>query len=80
MAAPIRSDTCVLDELISPYGSLDEARTRLVLRDRWASRWTAAWQIDGSEVIWPVRDLGSVPLLSSKPVRGLRCPQVPATG
>ncbi|MGC5410383.1 hypothetical protein ACPXCX_42715, partial [Streptomyces sp. DT225] len=47
-----------------------EARTRLVMRDNWASRWTAAWQINGSEVVWPVRDLGSVPVLSSTPVRG----------
>lgn len=53
-----------------PYASLDEARTRLVMRDDWASRWTAAWQINGSEVVWPVRDLGSVPVLSSRPVRG----------
>ncbi|GAP50248.1 TnsA-like heteromeric transposase endonuclease subunit [Streptomyces azureus] len=55
---------------MSPYAGLDEARTRLVMRDSWASRWTAAWQINGSEVVWPVRDLGSVPVLSSKPVRG----------
>ncbi|MFI7020024.1 hypothetical protein [Streptomyces sp. NPDC050164] len=38
-AAQVRSDACVLDELMSPYGSLDEARTRLVMRDNWASRW-----------------------------------------
>lgn len=55
---------------MSSYGSLDEARTRLVMRDNWASRWTAAWQINGSEVVWQVRDLGSVPVLSSKPVHG----------
>lgn len=53
-----------------PFGSLDEARTRLVMRDNWVSRWTAAWQINGSEVVWPVRDLGSVPVLSSTPARG----------
>ncbi|MFE1734485.1 hypothetical protein [Streptomyces bacillaris] len=66
----VRSDECVLDELMSPHRNLDGARTRLVMRDNWASRWTAAWQINRSEVIWPVRDLGSVPVLSSKPVRG----------
>ncbi|MDT0492794.1 TnsA-like heteromeric transposase endonuclease subunit [Streptomyces griseus] len=66
----VSSDTCVLDELMSPYGGLNEARRRLVMRDNWASRWTAAWQMNGSEVVWPVRDLGSVPVLSSTPVRG----------
>ncbi|MFE7815012.1 TnsA-like heteromeric transposase endonuclease subunit [Streptomyces sp. NPDC057433] len=59
-----------MDELAPPYGSLDEPRRRLVMRDTWASRWTAAWQVNGSKVVWPVRDLSSVPVLSSKPVRG----------
>lgn len=70
VAGQVRSDACVLDELVVPYAGLDVARTRLVMRDNWASRWTVAWEINGSEVIWPVRDLGSVPVLSSKPVRG----------
>ncbi|MCX4502198.1 TnsA-like heteromeric transposase endonuclease subunit [Streptomyces anulatus] len=69
-AAQVRSDACVFDALITPYGGLDEARTGLVMRDDWASRWTTAWQVNGSKVLWPVRDLGSVPVLSSKPVRG----------
>ncbi|MGW6604236.1 hypothetical protein [Streptomyces sp. NPDC055036] len=69
-AGQVRSGECVLDELMSPYKGLDEARTRLVIRDNWASCWTAAWQVNGSEVVWPVRGLGSVPVLPSKPVRG----------
>ncbi|MFD8125326.1 hypothetical protein ACFV3T_30465 [Streptomyces albidoflavus] len=32
----VRSDACVLAELMLPFGSLDEARTRLVMRDNWA--------------------------------------------
>ncbi|WP_447035021.1 hypothetical protein [Streptomyces sp. DSM 118878] len=60
----------MLNELTPPYGSLDEPRRRLVMRDNWASRWTAAWQVNGSKVVWPIRDLGSAPVLSSKPVRG----------
>ncbi|WP_047121414.1 TnsA-like heteromeric transposase endonuclease subunit [Streptomyces leeuwenhoekii] len=55
---------------MSPSGNLDAARTRLVMRDDWASRWSVAWQINGSKVVWPVRDLSSVPLMSSQPVRG----------
>ncbi|WP_167538335.1 hypothetical protein [Streptomyces albofaciens] len=33
-AAQVRSDVCVLDELISPYGSPDEARTPVKRRSR----------------------------------------------
>ncbi|MFD5728457.1 TnsA-like heteromeric transposase endonuclease subunit [Streptomyces sp. NPDC058368] len=65
----MRSDACGLDELMTPCRGLDEARTRLVMRNNWASRWTAAWQVNGAKVVWPVRDLAAVPVLSSKPVR-----------
>lgn len=41
-----RSDACVLDELMSTYGHLNEACRRLVLRDSWTSRWTAEWHIN----------------------------------
>ncbi|MFF3159148.1 TnsA-like heteromeric transposase endonuclease subunit [Streptomyces sp. NPDC057910] len=59
---------CSLSELIAPYrgGAMGG---RLSLGAGWTRRWTTSWVIDGGEVAWPVRDLGSVPALSSRPVR-----------
>lgn len=68
MKAEIRSDSCGLEQLIAAY---DEGRIRdqLVLTDGWPRRWSGTWLVGAGEVSWPVRDMGSVPVSSSKPVR-----------
>ncbi|MFD5082544.1 TnsA-like heteromeric transposase endonuclease subunit [Kitasatospora sp. NPDC058406] len=65
----IRSDVCDLDALISPFTSDAIFRQQLVLGESWPRRWTTTWLFDGGQVAWPVRDLGSVPVLGSRPVR-----------
>jgi hypothetical protein len=55
--------------LIEPYAITDSVRVRLSLGEGWSGSWTTAWRFDGDEVFWPVRDLDSVPVLSSQPVR-----------
>ncbi|MFD6888808.1 TnsA-like heteromeric transposase endonuclease subunit [Streptomyces sp. NPDC059957] len=65
----IRSDVAGLDELLVPYGPGDAIRRQLVLGDSWTRRWSTAWKISGGEVVWPVRDMASVQVASSEPVR-----------
>ncbi|MFF4249039.1 TnsA-like heteromeric transposase endonuclease subunit [Streptomyces sp. NPDC001822] len=36
----------------------------------WPRRWSGTWSIGGGEVAWPVRDMASVPVRSSVPLRG----------
>ncbi|MFJ4090889.1 TnsA-like heteromeric transposase endonuclease subunit [Kitasatospora sp. NPDC089913] len=60
---------CGLDSLIRPYAGEAAVRDRLLLDGGRASRWATSWTIDGDQVVWPVRDLGSVAVLSSQPVR-----------
>ncbi|MCH0561480.1 MULTISPECIES: TnsA-like heteromeric transposase endonuclease subunit [unclassified Streptomyces] len=66
--ALVRSDACSLNELIVPYGG-GGTRGTLSLGEGWTGRWTSSWMVGDGEVAWPVRDLGSVPVLSSRPVR-----------
>ncbi|MPY59838.1 TnsA-like heteromeric transposase endonuclease subunit [Streptomyces spongiae] len=67
--ARVRSDVCGLDLLIAPYAIADKVRDQLVRGEGWPRRWMTAWRFGGDEVVWPVRDLASVPLLGSEPVR-----------
>jgi hypothetical protein len=39
------------------------------MRDGWAGRWTTTWKVSGSDVVCPVRDLGSFPVPGCQPVR-----------
>lgn len=66
-SGPIHSGSCGLADLVTVTrvvrgGVLD-------LRDGWAGRWSAAWRVSGSEVVCPVRDLGSFPVPGCEPVR-----------
>jgi hypothetical protein len=65
----IRSDICVLDELLVAYAVGVAVQRRLSLGDAWPSRWLSTWRINGDDVVWPVRDAGAVPVVSSEPVR-----------
>ncbi|WP_406435482.1 hypothetical protein OHA59_39955 [Streptomyces sp. NBC_01589] len=44
-------------------------RQRLVLDGAWTRRWKTTWLYDGGQVVWPERDLESVPVLDSQRVR-----------
>ncbi|MFJ9692304.1 TnsA-like heteromeric transposase endonuclease subunit [Kitasatospora sp. NPDC101183] len=65
----LRSDVCDLAELVTPFTGDADFRQNLVLDPSWPRRWPTTWLIDGSQVVWPVRDLESVPVLDSQPVR-----------
>ncbi|MFD8703048.1 TnsA-like heteromeric transposase endonuclease subunit [Kitasatospora sp. NPDC059648] len=65
----LRSDVCDLASLVSQFTGDDAFRQRLVLHGDWPRRWATTWMFDGGQVVWPVRDLGSVPVLDSRPVR-----------
>jgi hypothetical protein len=60
---------CDLVALIGQFTGDAAFRSLLALDGTWTRRWTTTWLIDGGKVVWPVRDLVSVPLLSSQPVR-----------
>lgn len=68
-AKALSSDTCSLADLFSSYGSAAEAPSVLLLGSGWSRRWTASWRVAGAEVVCPVRDLASMPLAGSEPVR-----------
>ncbi|MFE7126700.1 TnsA-like heteromeric transposase endonuclease subunit [Streptomyces sp. NPDC057617] len=68
--ARIQSDVCGLEELVVPYDVGDAVRARLSLGGDWLRRWSAAWCFGGGEAVWPLRDLATVPVLASEPVRG----------
>ncbi|MFB8236178.1 TnsA-like heteromeric transposase endonuclease subunit [Kitasatospora purpeofusca] len=40
-----------------------------MLDESWPRRWATTWLFDGGQAVWPVRDLESVPILDSQPVR-----------
>lgn len=61
---------CDLAELIGEFAGDERHARRLALDESWTRRWATTWLLDGGQVVWPVRDLGSVPVLDSKPVRG----------
>ncbi|WP_441247773.1 TnsA-like heteromeric transposase endonuclease subunit [Kitasatospora sp. McL0602] len=65
----IRSDQCDLTALAEGFTLGDDHRARLLLGEDWPRRWATTWLFDGSSVVWPVRDLGSVPVLDSQPCR-----------
>ncbi|MFE2067368.1 hypothetical protein ACFXDH_34165 [Streptomyces sp. NPDC059467] len=65
----VQSDRCGLDQLIGPYSIAEAVRERLVLGEGRPRRWSSTWWFAGGEVVWPVRDLASVPVLGSEPVR-----------
>ncbi|WP_432068901.1 TnsA-like heteromeric transposase endonuclease subunit [Streptomyces sp. C10-9-1] len=44
-------------------------RGRLRLGDGWTRRWSGTWLVGGGKVAWPLRDLPSVPLMATRPVR-----------
>lgn len=68
--ALIPSDRCSLVGLLAPYGDEGAARGRLLLDEGWTRRWTSSWLVGEGKVSWPLRDMGSVPMLSSRPFRG----------
>jgi hypothetical protein len=68
-ARALSSDTCGLADLFASYGSAAEVRSVLSLGSGWSRRWTASWRVAGAEVVCPVRDLASMPLAGSEPVR-----------
>ena len=63
------SDTCCLADLFASYSPAAEVRSVLSLESGWSRRWTASWRVAGAEVVCPVRDLASMPLAGSEPVR-----------
>ncbi|MFI9617048.1 TnsA-like heteromeric transposase endonuclease subunit [Streptomyces sp. NPDC052023] len=65
----VQSDRCGLDQLIAPYSIADVVRERLVMGEGWPRRWSSTWRFAGGDVVWPVRELASVPVLGSEPVR-----------
>ncbi|MEV7930465.1 TnsA-like heteromeric transposase endonuclease subunit [Kitasatospora sp. NPDC088779] len=60
---------CDLAALITPFTGDTVFRRDLVLDGSWPRRWSTTWTVGGGQVVWPVRDLGSVPVLDSRPVR-----------
>ncbi|WP_409239432.1 TnsA-like heteromeric transposase endonuclease subunit [Streptomyces sp. PA5.6] len=63
------SDACGLEQLVAPYAVGEDVQRRLLLGAGWLQRWMTTWRFDGEEVVWAARDLESVPLFTSQPVR-----------
>src|SRR2546430_4001904 len=63
------SSSCAVEELCLDPPDLDGALSPLVLDPSWTRRWTTTWRRGGSEVVSPVRDLGSLPMIGWEPVR-----------
>ena len=64
------SDRCRWEELLAPdVGVLAPSRGALVLGPEWARRWSTRWKFDGGPVVYPVRDLASLPVRGAQPVR-----------
>ncbi|MET9399230.1 TnsA-like heteromeric transposase endonuclease subunit [Kitasatospora sp. NPDC002965] len=55
--------------LIEPYGSDGAFRHQLALDEGWPRRWVTTWLFDGDQVVWPVRNIESVPVLATQPMR-----------
>ena len=68
-AACVPSDTCRWDALCVPYLEDPASRAALDLGEGWSRAWNAEWRINGAELVCPVRDLASVPVLRAAPVR-----------
>src|SRR6266508_3640629 len=49
------------------WAAFDESRGSLALTEGWSRRWRATWRRSGASVIWPVRDLASVPAAEYRP-------------
>lgn len=64
----IRSDSCGLDNLLAGFDAA-AVHDRLMLGGDWLRRWVGSWRFDDGVVSWPLRDMNSVPLDSSRPVR-----------
>ena len=75
-SGPIHSGSCGLADLVTVTRAVPGEV--LDLRDGWAGRWSAACRVSGSEVVCPVRDLGSFPVPGCEPVR--RFPGAGASG
>ena len=73
----IRSDSCGLEQLIASYDE-GRIRDRLALGNGWPRRWSGTWLVGEGEVSWPVRDMGSVPVFSSKPVLQFPIEKIPS--
>ncbi|MFI8343337.1 TnsA-like heteromeric transposase endonuclease subunit [Streptomyces sp. NPDC085639] len=61
------SHCCGFDELVASYAVA--SGEILDPRADWAGRWTATWQVDGSDVVSPVRGLAAFPWDRAQPVR-----------
>jgi hypothetical protein len=57
-----------LDELLAGF-DVAAVRDRLMLGGDWLRRWVGSWRFDDGVVSWPLRDMTSVPLDASRPVR-----------
>src|SRR6266540_2493887 len=68
-ASAVPSDRCGVEDLLLPFDPGSEARVGLDLRPGWVKRWSASWRVAGEEVVNPVGDLGSAPLVVSQPFR-----------
>lgn len=65
----IASATCGVEDLCVPFGDMDRDRHLLATADGWTKRWAATWRFSGAAVVCPVRDLASMPVGGSQPVR-----------
>lgn len=64
------SDGCCWTDLLSAVHVVGDCdRQALGLGDGWARRWSAVWQVDGTEVICAVRDMASLSVERCEPVR-----------
>ncbi|WP_237302803.1 TnsA-like heteromeric transposase endonuclease subunit [Streptomyces sp. S063] len=61
------SHCCGFDELVVPYAVM--CGEALDPRRDWTARWTVTWQVDGSDIVCPVRDLATFPWTRAQPVR-----------
>ncbi|MEU1285328.1 TnsA-like heteromeric transposase endonuclease subunit [Kitasatospora sp. NPDC005856] len=58
-----------MDDLLVPFTGDAAARECLTLSGDWLRRWVGSWVVGTGKVSWPLRDMASVPVLSSQPVR-----------
>lgn len=65
----VTSHDCDVMDLCVPFGLADADRSALALGNGGTGRWSTYWKIAGSDVVCPVRDLGSLPLAGIQPVR-----------
>ncbi|MCY0942497.1 TnsA-like heteromeric transposase endonuclease subunit [Streptomyces antarcticus] len=58
-----------MDDLLIPYGCDTVVRGLLRMRGDWLRRWAGTWLLGEGKITWPLRDMASVPVLASRPVR-----------